>query len=201
MASQFTLNPINTKTKGELNQLRRDGFVPVSVQHKGMPTAHYQLEAKPLDEFIRRYGEAALVELVTSEDNRKQRAIVHEMQRDPLTQKLLQVTFQQIRSDDTLKTHVPLVIQGEPEAVRHNEAILQHPMDRLEIECDPANLPDHITVNVADLQLGGVIRVSDLPAQTGYKILTPPDTALASLSSTHTGITEEEAAEPAPDVA
>lgn len=198
MASQFTLNPINTKTKGEINQLRRDGFVPVSVQHKGMPTAHYKLEAKPLDEFIRRYGEAALVELVSSEDKRKQRAIVSSMQRDPLTQKLLHVTFQQVRRDDTVKTHVPLVFVGEPEPVRHNDAILQHQVDRLEIECDPASLPDHINVNVADLQMGGVIRVSDLPAQKGCKILTAADTALASLASTHTGITET--AEPEADI-
>ncbi len=195
MALQLTLNPINTKTKGEINQLRRNGYVPVSVQHKGMPTAHYQLEAKPLDEFIRRYGEAALVELVSSEDSRKQRAIVSNMQRDPMTQKLLHVTFQQVRSDDTVKTHVPLVFLGEPEAVHHGEAVLQHQIDRLEIECDPASLPDHINVNIADLQMGQVIRVADLPPQKGCKILTPADTALASLATTHTG-TPEEAEEP-----
>lgn len=200
MASHFTLRPIEAKSKGAVKQLRRSGFVPVSIQHKGMPTAHYQLEAKPLDDFIRKHGAASFIDLMTVPDNKHQRAIVCGIQRDPLTQSLLQVTFQQVRHDDRVKTQVPLYFHGEPEAVKLGTHIAQHAIDSLEIECGADQLPASIDVDLSDLQPGHPLRVSDLPAHPHYKITAAPDTSLASLTSTQQGkeeaaaTTEEEAA-------
>src|SRR5438105_2471473 len=151
MASQFTLRPIEAKTKGAVKQLRREGYVPVSIQHKGMATAHYQLEAKALDEFIRKHGAASFIDLMTVPDNKHQRAIVCGIQRDPLSQKLLQVTFQQVRHDDRVKTYVPLYFQGEPEAVKLGTHIVQHALDTLEIECGADQLPASIDVDISEL--------------------------------------------------
>ena len=187
MASQFTLRPIEAKTKGAVKQLRRTGFVPVSIQHKGMPTAHYQLEAKPLEDFIRRYGEASFIDLMTVPDNVHQRAIVCGIQRDALSQKLLQVTFQQVRSDDRVKTKIPLHFLGEPEEVRLGNFMAQHALDVLEIECAADHLPAHIEVDISGLQPNHPLRVADLPEHPHYTILAPPDTTLASLTSTQQG--------------
>jgi large subunit ribosomal protein L25 len=202
MASHFTLTPIKANTKGAVKQLRREGFVPVSVQHKGMPTAHYQLESKALDEFIRRHGSSSYIDLMTVPDNVHQRAIVSSIQRDPISQKLVQVTFQQVRSDDRVKTHVSLRFLGDPEEAKHGGYIVQHALDTLEIECAADSLPDHIDVDISNLQPGHPLRVSDLPEHPHYRILAPADTTLASLSSTHVAAepisTEEEAATEAP---
>lgn len=196
MAHQLQLNPLEAKTKGEVKRLRKAGYIPVSIQHKDMETQHYQQESRSLEEFLRRYGSAALLELSIAPDNRKQRAIVQQVQRDPLTQNLLQVTFQQVRRGDTVKTQLPLVFTGEPEAVRLNDFMIQHLLDSLDIECDPENLPTHITVDVSNMEAGGVLRVSDLPEDTHYKIMTPDDAVLASLISTRHGV-EAEAVEAA----
>ena len=203
MASKLTLNPIQYRTKGELNQLRRSGFVPVSVQHRGMSTEHYQIAAKPLDEFIRKYGEASYVDLMTASDNKHQRAIVRGIQRDPISQLLLQVTFQQVRSDDRVKAHVPLVFIGEPEEVKLGIAIAQHALDTLEVECAADHLPTHIDVDISHLAMGHPLRVSDLPPHPHYRIMSPADTSLASLTTTQqgkeeaVGTPEEEEAEAA----
>ena len=195
MASQFTLRPIEAKTKGAVKQLRRTGFVPVSIQHKGMPTAHYQLEAKPLDEFIRKHGAASFIDLMTVPDNVHQRAIVCGIQRDAISQRLLQVTFQQVRSDDRVKTHIPLYFHGEPEEVKLGAYIVQHAIDTLEIECAADHMPASIDVDISNLQPGHPLRVSDLPAHPHYKILVSPDTSLASLTSTQQGKEETTAVE------
>src|SRR5579862_3828507 len=136
MAYQFTLSPIEARTKGEIKRLRKAGFVPVSIQHKGSNTLHYQQEAGPLNEFIRAHGKATLLELV-AQDNIPQRAIVQDVARDPVTKHLLQVTFRLLHRDDTLKTRVPIVFHGEPTVVHQGDAMLQHPEETLEIECDP----------------------------------------------------------------
>lgn len=193
MAAPLTLNPITAKSKGEVRRLRLSGFVPVSIQHKGMATGHYQQESKALNEFLAKYGKEGLVDLVIAPENVQQKVLIQSVSRNPISQQLLQVTFQQIRSDDTLKTHVVLLFTGEPEAVRLGQAIVQHQMDRINIECHQDYLPDHITIDISDLNLGQVIRVSDLAALPHVKILASPETVLVSLTSTRASIAEAEA--------
>lgn len=195
MTTQFALSPIQAKTKGEVRRLRQAGFVPISIQHKGMATRHYQQNMQLLDAFIQEHGDAALLDLVIAPDNRPERVILHDVQRDAITGKLLQVTFQQIGRDDILKTHVALVFQGEPAGVHNKEAMMQHQVDRLDIECAQDNLPDSIVVDITHLLPGDVLRVSDLPENPRYKIVTSSDTVLTSLTLTRTGADREEVAE------
>src|SRR5438105_2301820 len=95
--------PIQARTKGELKRLRNEGFVPVSIQHRGEETRHLQEEAKPLDDFIHHHGEAGLLSLVIAPENRQETVIVHDVQRDPLTRRLLQVTFQRVVKNEPIK--------------------------------------------------------------------------------------------------
>jgi len=183
MRQRLYAGPISARTKGERKSLRKDGFVPVSIQHRGEETLHLQEEAKPLEDFIHNHGEAELVELVIQPENTKQTVLVHTVQRDPLTQKLLQVTFQKVSRGDTIKVHMPIVLHGEPEAVRNGAAMLQRPIEVVEVHCKPANLPDHLTIDISGMEFGTPIRVSDLPQSSHYEIVTPPDTVLASLVS------------------
>jgi large subunit ribosomal protein L25 len=193
MRQQFRVRPIEARTKGELKQLRRDGFIPISIQHRGQDTEHYQEEAKPLEEHILHHGKASILELVVEPGDDRQTVMVHDVQRDPLTHHLLQVTYQRVARNEPIKVQVPLIFHGEPELVRQRTAMVQHPIETIEIRSLPDNLPDHITVEIGPLTLGDVLRVSDLPATDRYEILTPSDTVLVSLSSLQAQLAEEAA--------
>jgi large subunit ribosomal protein L25 len=181
MRYQLKAKPIETLTKGELKQLRKDGFVPISIQHRGQETLHLQEEAKPLDDFIRQHGESALIDMVIDPGNHHHTVMVHDIQRDPISQHLLQVTFQSIQRGDGIKVNVPILFHGEPAGVRRGEATLQHLTETVEIKCKPNHLPEHITVDISDMQIGDLIRVSSIKPDKGIEILTPQDTLLASL--------------------
>lgn len=181
MAQPIPAQAIGARTKGQIRQLRNAGHVPVSVYHKGAEPLHLETEAKPLDEFIRAHGEAALLEIAV--DGKRQTALVHDVQRDPITRRLLHVSLQRVVKGDTLKVHVPLVFHGEPDAVRSHTAVVQHAIEQVEVRCDPQHLPDHITVEIGNLAFGESLRVADLPPHEGVEILTPPDTVLVSLTS------------------
>lgn len=193
MKSEFKLTPMEKKSKGDVKRLRKEGYIPVSIQHKGMETLHYQQEARPIEEFIKQHGNTGMVDLMIEPEHKTQRALVHDVQRDPITHQVLQVTFQQIRRDDIVKTQVPLFFSGESEEARTGDYIVQHPINTLDIECEPDKLPDHITINVENLKAGTPLRVSDLPPDSRYKILTSPDVVIASLTSTRSAAVEEEA--------
>ena len=182
MLQQFTLLPITAKSKGEVKRLRSTGFIPVSLQHQGMATLHYQLRSEPLDEFIRKHGYSAMIDLIVDPEKGAQRAMVQSVTRNALSQKLQQVVFQQIRSNDTLKTKVPLVFAGMPERVSQGDAMLQHALDELDIECAQGSRPAHITVDVSKMGVGDVFHVSDLVVDPKYKVINSGGTVLASVS-------------------
>src|SRR5690348_12079057 len=183
MQRKLNATPIQARTKGELKRLRRDGFVPVSIQHRGEETRHFQEEAAPLENFIHHHGEAGLLSLVIAPENRQETVLVHDVQRDPLTRRLLHVTFQRVEKNEPIKVHVPLMVHGQPEPVFMGTAFVQQPLETVEIRCLPNNLPDHLTVDISHMMFGDVLRVADLPHSDKYEILTPEDTALISLAS------------------
>jgi large subunit ribosomal protein L25 len=182
MAQQFTANPIQTPTKGDLHRLRNAGYVPISVQHRGWETLHLQMEARPLDEFLRHHSASTLLELVIAPNNKRQPAMIQAIQRDPISQRLLQVTFQAVVRGEAIKAHIPVSYQGEPDLVRERTAVVQIQLEQVEIRCLPHDLPDHITVDISHLTLDSPLRVSDIPANSHYEVLTSPDAVMVTLT-------------------
>lgn len=180
---QLTAQPLTATTKGEIKRLRQTGYVPVSIQHRGNETIHLQEEEKPLDAFIIRHGNSGVAEMIVGPDLKKHTVVLHDIQRDPISKRLLHVTFQDMEKGDTVKTHIALVFKGEPDAVRTGDGVLSQALMQLEIRTDVSHMVDHITVDVSHLELGASLRVSDLPKQDGYEILTPEDTLIASVSA------------------
>jgi large subunit ribosomal protein L25 len=181
MSLQFTAHPIQTRTKGQLRRLRSEGYIPVSIQHKGWETLHLQTEARPLDEFLRRHSPSTLLELVIEPDNKRQAAMIQNLQRDPISQRLLQVTFQAVVRGEPIKAHIPLVFQGEPELARLHTAVVEPQLEQVEVRCLPGDLPDHIPVDISGLTLNAPLHVSDLPVSDRYEILSAPDTVIVTL--------------------
>ncbi|HLK56317.1 MAG TPA: 50S ribosomal protein L25 [Chthonomonadaceae bacterium] len=192
MQTKLNATPIQAHTKGELKRLRKEGFVPVSIQHRGEETLHFQEEAKPLDDFIQHHGEAGLLSLMIAPENRNQTVIVHGVQRDPLTNRLLHVTFQKVEQNEPIKVHVPLVWHGQPETVRLGTAFVQQALEAVEIRCLPKDLPEHLAVDIAHMNFGDVLRVADLPGSDKMEVLTPSDTVLVTLKSRIVHEVEEE---------
>src|SRR5437660_78055 len=106
MEKDFATAPINARTKGELNQLRKSGAIPVSIQRRGEDTRHYQHDSRLLEEYIRRHGAGSLLEVKV--EGKKETVLIHGVQRHPVTHKLLQVTFQKVLRGEKIKTHVTI---------------------------------------------------------------------------------------------
>jgi large subunit ribosomal protein L25 len=73
----------------------------------------------------------------------------------------------------TLK--VPIEVVGIARGVKADAGILDLVTREIEIECLPTNIPAHIAVDVSELGIGDAIRVSDLPALEGVRIVESPE--------------------------
>jgi large subunit ribosomal protein L25 len=103
------------------------------------------------------------------------RVLVKEYQLDPVTHHLLHADFYRIAMDRLLRITIPLVVKGEPKGVKQQGGILEFIRREIEIECLPADIPEHIEIDVSDLMLHQGIRVRDIAVDAKWKPLSDPD--------------------------
>ncbi len=102
------------------------------------------------------------------------RAVVREMERDPITREILHVDLQRISENKPVVMHVPVVLTGESIAVKEGRGILDHTMRELEVKCLPRHIPEHIEIDISGLEVRHAIHVADLTVPD-IEILDNPD--------------------------
>jgi large subunit ribosomal protein L25 len=107
-------------------------------------------------------------------------ALVKDLQVDPVKQVALHVDFQRVRADVAVQTEVEVRLVGDAPGVKTG-GILDQTMRMVAIEALPHALPEAIELDVSDMELGDVKRISDLVAPAGVTILTDPEESIASV--------------------
>jgi large subunit ribosomal protein L25 len=106
------------------------------------------------------------------------RVLVKEYQLDPVTHQILHADFYRIAMDRVLRLTVPITVKGEAPGVKQQGGILEFVHRIVEVECLPADIPEHIEVNVGDLMLHQGIRVRDVPVNPKVKLVNDGDMML-----------------------
>ena len=111
-------------------------------------------------------------------DGGSTQVLVKEYQRDPITQALLHADFYQLAMDKAIVVTVPVLIKGESKGVKVQGGLLDFVTREIQVECLPANIPEHIDVDVSELELHGSIRLRDIASGDKWKAVTDGDTML-----------------------
>ena len=121
------------------------------------------------------------------------KAMIVDWQREPIKDKLIHIDMKRIALDKLLRVSVRVKLLGIPTGVKNEGGILDQVLREVEIECLPADIPNHIDVDVTGLAMHGVLRVSDLPHSDKIKYLKNEDATVAHVVT----IREEVVAAPA----
>src|SRR5438874_3744867 len=79
------------------------------------------------------------------------KVLVKEYQLDPIDHKLLHADFYAIAMDKLLTVTVPVQIKGEPKGVKQQGGIVDFVSREIEVECLPADIPQHIDIDISEL--------------------------------------------------
>ena len=201
--NQHTLDvQLRTVLGKKVKRLRREGQLPATVYGKGISPISIQLDERTFNLMYRQVGRSALVEL-TIPNQPMQSAVIHAVQRHPLSRAIIHVDFRVVDLRVEITVEVPITFVGESPLVERGDAVLNAAAHSLAVRSLPANLPQHINVDISGLdEIGKSIHVRDLAPSDDYTIQTDPDELLASLGVARTAeedeaVVEEEAeAEP-----
>ncbi len=111
------------------------------------------------------------------------KAMIVDWQREPIKDNLIHIDLKRIALDKVLRVKVRVKLLGIPVGVKTAGGILDQVMREVEIECLPADIPSHIDVDVSELEMHGVMRVSDLPHSDKIKFLNAEDATVAHVVS------------------
>lgn len=152
--------------KAASRRLRRAGKVPGIVYGAGKNPAMILLNHNELEKQLAQESFYSTVLNLKVGSKRKEEVVLRDIQRDPARPRVLHVDFQRVKATETLHMRIPLHFLGEEEApgVRLQRGIVTHHVTDVEVECLPGDLPEYIDVDVSQLEIGDVIRLTGLKA-------------------------------------
>jgi large subunit ribosomal protein L25 len=181
--------------KGAARTLRSNGQVPAVIYGHGREPQPLALNARDLDKMLGHIqAESTVIEVSVGGTTSK--TLIREIQRHPIKRQILHVDFQALVAGEKVTVNIPITLTGIPEGVRLGGGVLDQTLREIEIEVDPANIPDHIEFDVTNLVIGDSVHVSDLKVPAGVEVLDDPETSVAVLAAPRAVIEETAAAEP-----
>jgi large subunit ribosomal protein L25 len=105
----------------------------------------------------------------------RRKVILKEHQQEPIKGKLLHADFYEVALDKELHVKVHIEVQGIAIGVKRDGGVLDFVTRELEVACLPTNIPDKISVDVSELEIGKHLRVHDLKLPEKVRVLTDHD--------------------------
>lgn len=182
------------EVKGSTNAIRRAGSIPAIVYGHKVAPAPIQLSERDLRRLLASGGENVIINMDLGKDE-PETVIIKEVQIDPVTRRILHADFMRVSMEERIATRVSLVVTGTAAGVSAG-GVMEFLLRELHIECQAANIPEHIELDVSSLGIGDQIRVENINPGEGITVLDDLMTTVVTITAP--SIHEEK---PAPEVA
>jgi large subunit ribosomal protein L25 len=163
--------------KSTNKQLRKNGKIPGIYYHKRDEPVTIEVNESALKPIVFT-SETHIISLAIEGGNELP-CILKGVQLDPVTEKIVHFDLQGISRNEIIEIEVPILYTGNPVGIKQG-GILQQVIHKLLVECLPVNIPEHIEVNIENLNIGDSIHVSDLNLEH-VKVLNSPESVLVSV--------------------
>ena len=187
-----TLSPRKVTGK-KVNQLRRQGMVPVHIYGQGIKPQSLQVDALVLRKLLPQVGTNIPMSVELDGQAGQNICFIREVQRHPVTEDLLHVDFMRVDVSTRIRSDVPISLDGDAPAVRLMGGTLLQPLQSIVVESLPMDVPPAFRVDVTsldDFEKG--IYVRDLEININVSILTDANDLIARVSPPRIDIVEEE---------
>ncbi len=171
-----------TRGKGAARSLRREGLVPGVLY--GYKTDNLAVAVKQSDllKILHDPKKRRMVVELTIKDNGgiSKKVIIKDVQNEIIKHLPIHVDFYALDETRKMRVEVPVTLTGEPIGVK-NGGILRHHLDEIEVKCLPHDIPEEVTVDITDLDVGDAIFLKDLKAQVKYEFVGDPNQIIVSV--------------------
>ncbi len=179
--------------KNASRRLRKQGFIPAVLYGEGKETVSLVLEKKDVILILKSdSGENTIFKVAF--DSKAQDAMFKDIQIDVVTDELIHADLVQISMDKAIRVNVSVLLQGDAVGVKTEGGFVDFMTREIEVECLPSYIPESIKVDISPLHLHQSLKVGDIAAPEGVRLINDPSSVVVVISMPHK---EEEVAKPA----
>ncbi len=172
---------IRTQLGKKTKSIRNLGKIPAVVYGPKEKNVSLTVDEKEFKKVLRVAGESSLIELVIDEKE-KRPVLIQEIQKDPVSDKIIHIDFYQADLKEEVEVAIPLVFEGVAPAEKELGGTLNKNMLEIEVKALPMNLPHEIKVNVEGLKtFEDHIMVKDLVLPANVTVLKNPEEIVAQV--------------------
>jgi large subunit ribosomal protein L25 len=180
----------------ESRRLRAQGLIPGVLYGRGEPVAITVPERELRRALTGAAGLHSILDVEIDGAGGTHASILKDYQVDAVRGGVTHVDLQEVRLDETINASVTVHLLGGEDAPGVREGgVLAQPLRELSVEALPLEVPEHFDLDVSQLSIGDVLRVSDIHAPEGVKVIDDPETVVATVAAPSRVVEVEEAAE------
>jgi len=177
----------------KVKKLRREGILPVNIYGKGIESTAGQMPIKEFKDIFKKVHETGLIDV--EYDDKSLPSLIHNVQLHPVTHDPLHADFFKVNLKEKIIAKIPIEAAGEPQAELDKKGLLMQPLQELEVEALPTDLPEKIEVNVEKLaEVNDQIDVKDIKIPADVTVLTEPSQVVFKIEELVSKEAEEQAA-------
>lgn len=182
------VNQREKKTRHSSRQCRRKGLVPGVIYGKGINNFLFEIGELELNHALSVTGEHGLLSINSQEGSLN--TLIKEVQRDPVTRRVLHIDLEKVEGNEEIETVVPINYVGE-EYINKLDAVLQKNIDSIKVKCSPSNIPKGVNLNVGRAKPGDQFKIADVEFGNEITVVDDLNSIVASVSYDQKIITQE----------
>jgi large subunit ribosomal protein L25 len=192
----------DVKGTGASRRARRAGQVPGVVYGGSQPAVNLSLDHKELFlQFRHEAFHASILDLVL--DGKKESVLLRDYQMHPVRNTIQHIDFQRVSANEKIHVRVPFHFLHEDTApgVKIGGGIVAHILTEAEVSCLPKDLPEFIEVDLAALEMGQSVHLSQINLPKGIEFTALAhgnDAAVAAIAKTRGGVSDDATDDAAP---
>lgn len=174
---------IRKETGRKTNAIKNAGKIPAVVYGPGVKNVLVEIDYKEFQKVFKEAGESSLVSLHVEGEKEERPVLVHEIQKNSVSDKIIHIDFFQASLKEEVQAKVPLVIEGISLAVKDLGGTLVKHFSELEVKALPQNLPHEIKISIDGLKtFEDHILVKDLILPEKVKVIAKANEIVVSVS-------------------
>ena len=179
---ELEVNLREARGKSGARKLRAAGAIPAVVYGGGKESLALSVDERALGAVLRR-GTNQIIDLKGGDGFNGRLVLLKDYQRDPLSRRVMHCDFYEVDTKQKIDVQVPVVVTGKSKGVEQQGGVLDVVQREVAVKCLPLAIPDSLTIDVSELDIGDALHISDLVLPEGVELMTDPGHTLVHVTA------------------
>jgi large subunit ribosomal protein L25 len=191
---ELTANVRKLTGKGISRALRRQGLIPGVLYGPKSEPIPISVDMSDIEKLFKHSGsnQAPLNVTIKNGELVKKTAMIKDLQLHPVSRRFLHIDLYEVAMDKKIQVKVPIVLTGMAKGTEAG-GTLQLIRREIDVLCFPLDIPEFITIDVTEMQIGDSIHIEEVPVSGNIEILADTNFTVVAVSG---AMMEEEAEAP-----